>query len=1322
MSREALVVGINNYQDPGLQQLKTPANDAEAIAQCLRQYGDFQVIERLPTVYNPLKNNALQVAANEQVTKKQLKQALEKLFTPDKTKNIPDTALFFFSGHGLRDTGAVVEGYLAPSNSNPDDEEYGLQLGWLRKLLEQSPVKQQIVWLDCCHSGEFINDFEKSLQEAKPDGQENRERCFIAACRDFEKTSDGIKHGVLTEILLKGLNPANRPDGWVTTYTLAEFIEQAQPETQRIVPYNSGNAAIDLTTNRPRAKPVDPNQENVCPYKGLEYFNEKDAHNGFFHGRTALTDNLIKKVDTQNFVAVSGSSGSGKSSVVRAGLLHELKRGQKRGGSNKWKIYPLFTPREHPLESLKRVIGKEADELQQLIAAADAERVVLVVDQFEESFTLCQDDKERQQFFDCLLDALERTGQKLCLVLAMRADFLGKCAEYTRLYNKIREEKNLIIVGSMKEGELEDAIKKPAFQVGLRLEENLVKQLINDVGDSPNSLPLLQYTLEELWKARRGLEKTNNWLILDSYHQLGGNQGGINGILEKQADRVYDSLKEKQCVAQRIFLELTQLGEVADTRRRVRKKDLINSQHSETLLNEVIEELIKARLITTTDARLIDNTNEGKSPDSQLTQTDALNPSQPQDDTVLEITHEALIRYWNKLRTWLQKYRVHGEIQRKIEAAAKEWEEKGKSEGSLLQGDRLVEAEDYQQKYGHLGFLNETALTFIEESQKLRDRQEQETLETILDATIAYSQFLFTSNKKLDALVHLIKTGKQQQKNLERHEFSRLRFLVMLGQVFSELAEYNSIDAYEYDEVTSVAWSPDNQIVASASSRGIIKIWSADGTPIDELNGDQGAISDLTFSSDGKFLASASSDLNYRTIQLWEISISNKDTKNKKEVTFSKTHRLEGHRDEVNSISFRPGDVNSNLEDEIILASASQDGTVKLWSQKGILVKTLEGHKHPVKCVAFSPDGKMIASGDSDGVVIIWSCDRNLLHRIDKESAGEQIHTKSVTSINFSPDGKILVSSGRDKLIKFWDMNGEFIDELYEQEREVLYVTFSLDGRLMASTDIDGNIKLWFENEKLWSQESKLLRALKHEKAVPKVSFSKDGKKLLSCSHDKTIRFWNCCSKFDGYDNGKFKGHTDWIKSIKFNVSDKSITTASEDKTVNVWNYDGKLLPSYSHHNNETYPEVKSSQNGEIVAISHDDNMRATVERNENSYEIKLENFRDSQLKKRISSAKFPILGLKFSQCDKTIILISGDYIELWKSDDLSKAKSIQLNIEKDNGDIRAASLSSDWSKIAVAYYGKKDGYQNKKINRIRLWNLDLKEALKEAELYVQSY
>jgi len=297
----------------------------------------------------------------------------------------------------------------------------------LRELLQESPVRQQIIWLDCCYSGEILN-----IAEADPgDRGRGRDRCFIAASRGFEQAYEeiGSNHSVLTAALLEGLLP--NQEECINNYTLVDFLTQnRQAFPQRPIFANSGEAII-LTRQKITSdeKPVPPTPSPICPYKGLAYFdcNEEDPKN--FYGRTALTDQLLEKVRLGIFLAVLGASGSGKSSVVRAGLLHQLQQGQRLSGSDQWQIY-IMQPGEHPLQSLALAFvdpnlspverGKQLGEAEKLIAEgatglrrlvqASPSRVVLVIDQFEEVFTLCRDQDERQKFFACILGALEQIG------------------------------------------------------------------------------------------------------------------------------------------------------------------------------------------------------------------------------------------------------------------------------------------------------------------------------------------------------------------------------------------------------------------------------------------------------------------------------------------------------------------------------------------------------------------------------------------------------------------------------------------------------------------------------------------------------------------------------------------------------------------------------------------------------------------------------------------------------------------------------------------------------------------------------------------------
>lgn len=615
MSRDALLIGINTYSYKRLSNLTAPAQDAEAIAKLLEDYGEFNV-KRLPAVKDK-QNNTIRVGQKTEVTLTQLEEAIVQLFKPE-GRNIPDTALLYFSGHGLRKNQGIQEGFLATSDTNPDVGNWGLRLKWLRELLQESEVRQQIIWLDCCYSGELLN-----FAEADPgDRGKGRDRCFIAASREFEPAFEEIatNHSVLTTALLQALKPKEQR---VTNYTVISAITQNLAKFPQHPIFTNSGGIIHLTRTQERIQQVGQISENadasdICPYRGLQYFDCTEEDAKYFYGRQTVTDQLIEKVRQSNFLAVLGASGSGKSSVVRAGLLYQLQQGRKLSGSDTWQLR-IFRPGEHPLQSLaqafldgelsdiqrasqlgqaEELINKGSQGLGQLIDAANCERVVLVVDQFEEVFTLCENTQARQRFFDCLLTALQRCGRKFCLVLTMRADFFGKCAEYAELAAKIQE--NLLTVTPMSRQELEQVIIAPAKQVNLTVESELVEQIIDDMGDSPGILPLLQYTLTEIWQQRTGEGK----LTLATYSRL----GGVRGTLQKRATEVYEGLSsDEQKAAKQIFLELTQLGEGReDTRRQVLFRDLVPVNNvgklQETFLSiteQVIQKLADARLIVT---------------------------------------------------------------------------------------------------------------------------------------------------------------------------------------------------------------------------------------------------------------------------------------------------------------------------------------------------------------------------------------------------------------------------------------------------------------------------------------------------------------------------------------------------------------------------------------------------------------------------------------------------------------------------------------------------------------------------------------------------
>jgi uncharacterized caspase-like protein len=454
MSREALVVGINIYKErTGFARLKKPSEDATAIARILAEEGDFSVTQ-LPEA---VKDGEIRVDQQGRVTQKELIDALKRLFIPN-GKNIPDTALFYFAGHGiLSEDGLVPEGYLVTSDANPAEGKWGLSLKQLRELLEASEVKQQLIWLDCCHSGALLN-----FNQADPkDAGKARDRCFIAASREFELAYEQLQgnHGVLTGALLQGLNAEQCPAGqWVTNLSLVNSINQVmdvEERRQRKIPqrpiYTIFGGAINLIQGRAQAeKASEKAVSEECPYQGLKAFEEEQRQ--FFFGRERVIDKIRQKLNQKAFVPIIGASGSGKSSVVRAGLIPLLK--ERESG---WRVLKPIKPGIEPLTELRgafkeffqgakekqlyALIKNDPEGLLKLIERLpDSERFLLVIDQFEEVFTVCPVEEDRRRFIELITQVAEISDSRLAIVTTMRADFLEPCLQYESLTQLIQNQ------------------------------------------------------------------------------------------------------------------------------------------------------------------------------------------------------------------------------------------------------------------------------------------------------------------------------------------------------------------------------------------------------------------------------------------------------------------------------------------------------------------------------------------------------------------------------------------------------------------------------------------------------------------------------------------------------------------------------------------------------------------------------------------------------------------------------------------------------------------------------------------------------------------
>jgi WD40 repeat protein len=1061
------------------------------------------------------------------------------------------------------------------------------------------------------------------------------------------------------KVYTKQLNP------WVDHLTLIEWLEaknQTAVGSQRFV-FDNTDKPIILTN---KAFDLDADYKNVCPFKGLESFDfDKNTDDPlYFKGRTQLTNELLEKVQSANFLAVLGASGNGKSSVVRAGLLYSIRQTQR------WQILPVITPTAEPLKALGTVIGMPAEQLTDFINHAQTERIVLVIDQFEEVFTLCKDDTEREQFFAILLAAVARTDNQFCLVIVMRADFLDKCSHYVDLAKQIQSHQ--IIVTPMTPAELEEAIVAPTQQVGLQIEPKLVSEMLADVKGALGSLPLLQYTLTELWKKCA----TQRLLTFSAYEEL----GKIAGTLEQGANGVYQKLSPaEQKTAQRIFIELTQLGEgTPDTRRQLSQQDLVTSLPFESApVGEVIQKLVAANLLVT------------DKPKEQV--------------AVVNIAHEALTQYWGQLREWLDGNRDAIKIQREIEEDAKKWNESNQSKHALLQGLDLNIAKNYAKKHIEKVPLSALAQDFVQcsikrqrhywmgvissvvgvifvlvgiafyanEQRIMAEKSEQEVKK---QAQIALSEKLGAQSILATRLPSAGNGYYQQALLLAIQAFKEKNTVVTRSNLLRVLQAEKPRKAFLYGHsfhVSIVVFSPNGKTLASGSFDGSVRLWDVEtrqplGQPL-ALAGDSFSIQSMAFSPDGKTLASGSFD---GIVRLWNVE------------TRQLLGELVNDSSSVYSVAFSP---NGKL-----LASGNGDNTVRLWNieTKRVLSKPLVGHSSSVYSVAFSPDGKTIASGSDDKTVRLWEVET-------KQALSEPLvgHSSSVYSLAFSPDGKILASGSDDKTVRLWEIETKqpLGDPLVGHSNDVRTLAFGPDSKILASGSEDNSLRLW--NVETGNLISETL--VGHSVFVTSAFFSSSGKIIASgMGLDNTVRLWYLQTK-QRLSQTLIK-YFDEINSVVFSPDSKILALGSKDNTVRLLDIETRKAlgePLVSHF--DDYSEVNSvafSPDSKTIAFKNDDNALIL-------WDVQT---RQPLAKPLVGDDDF-VLSVAF-RSDGNTLVYGGDYlVRLW---DIETKQPLgePLIIDYSGDDIKNLVFSTDGKTFALWSVD----------NNIILWDFETRKALGE--------
>jgi len=435
--------------------------------------------------------------------------------------------------------------------------------------------------------------------------------------------------------------------------------------------------------------------DSLCPYVGLDAFRE--SNEDLFFGRARLVAELIERLRPQTapvskgrLLAVLGASGSGKSSVARAGVLGALKRGALPGSAD-WYYFPTLVPGSNPLLNLARLtdsaeVEKTAEaysgdggHLAKLAKERFGGKVVLVVDQFEEAFTLCRDEAIRRAFINNLL-GLADAGQ--VVIFTMRADFESQVARVPEFQTRFEEA--VVRITPMGAKELREAIEEPAKKIGLRFEAGVVEALLQDVLGEEAALPLLQFTLLKLWERRE-----RNRMTWEAYRKLGGGRQA----LARAADEFFDGrIHEEQVTAKRILLKLVRPGEGLEvTSNRVRRVDLYTKAEAHDRIERVLEKFLRARLL-------------------KLTKGDT------EEDDQIEVAHEALVRNWPRLVGWLDEVRTDLRVRQRLTAAAEQWLRLGKDPSALRRGRLLEESLQYDD-------LNELETEFLQASLKTQEAE-----------------------------------------------------------------------------------------------------------------------------------------------------------------------------------------------------------------------------------------------------------------------------------------------------------------------------------------------------------------------------------------------------------------------------------------------------------------------------------------------------------------------------------------------------------------------------------------------------------------------
>ncbi|SFR29175.1 WD40 repeat [Lentzea waywayandensis] len=832
--------------------------------------------------------------------------------------------------------------------------------------------------------------------------------------------------------------------------------------------------------------------DESAPYLGLAAFQPEDA--SLFRGREELVEHLVGEVGKRSFLGVFGASGSGKSSLLGAGLVPSLSLSSV-----------VLTPTAHPVRELT---AKTADRPE-----------LVVVDQFEETFTLCADPNERDAFVAALLACDAK------VVIGCRIDFLDRCAVIPALVTALRDAQ--VLVGPMTPEELRRVVVEPATCAGLKVEPDMVSAAVIDAHGQPGALPLLSHALLETWRRRE-----NNRLTLAGYQA----SGGVSGAIAATAEQAFTELgSADQAAARSLLLRLVQPGQGAyDLRRRVALDEV---------MGPALNALVTARLVVVADGSV-------------------------------ELAHEALTRAWPRLRTWLEEDRERLQQHQDLTTAAHAWDAVDRDSGAVYRGVRLevarslaadspVALSQLEREFVAASEAHETAERAGVRRQSRRLRTLVKALAALLVACLVITGVAVVQRR---AAVAGEKVALSRQLALQAQDLSgswpdAAEALAVQAFRTSPTIEARgallSTAAYKPPRVTlkdhrgavrAVAFNQDGTLLASAGDDRSVLVRSPSGTaaPI-ALTQHSKPVRALAFHPSAPGLASGGED---EQIVLWDLN------------TNAAAHVLPVAHGRINSISYS--------DDGRLMASASQDGTVILWEgarevlriphslgevhdvalggdlvavagQNGVLVhnrttgaqQVYQDHRGPVLAVALSRDGGALASGGADSQVVL---------RAGGEPSFLRRHTAGIRSVGFGPDGRMLMSAADDGSVRWWSVpGGGWLTGLISRTGAFFAAGLSPDGTKLAAGG-DDSVSVW----------QVALPAFTGHAAPPfGVATAADGR-IATGGADRSIRVWDPSGTQITELDAPAR-----VKSVAFHP-DGTLVSAGEDGAVTAWDLESR--------------------------------------------------------------------------------------------------------------------------------------------------------------------